>query len=203
MAEVVLSLPELYQKRYGYKTKDFEPDFDAVPNPRNGRTAPDYRTGTLGIQYHLPVFIADPRQQDSRAFSGTAESEKGWYLPHPVISIESKKTIVETAMSERNGTVKELVSTSDYVISVKGFVISDDGEFPADDMEMLRTIYELNEPLSIRCSLTDIFLIRPDRKGSDQVVITELRFPEVSGIKNVRPYEMKMVSAAPFNLVSI
>jgi len=35
------------------------------------------------------------------------------------------------------------------------------------------------------------------------VVIRELTFPPVTGVKNVRPYELKMVSDEPFNVIII
>ncbi len=39
-------------------------------------------------------------------------------LPDAIISITGKKTIVETAMVERKGTVKELISVDDYDITI-------------------------------------------------------------------------------------
>jgi hypothetical protein len=201
MAEIIFSLPDLFEKAFGYKTQAFEPKFDKVPGKKDKSGNPDYAPGMLGIPYHLPVFVKDPNTSDSNGVNG--KEVGGWYLPHPVISIESRKTLVETPMVERNGTVKELIGIRDYEISVKGFVISTDNELARQQIEQLRTIYELNVPLSISCSLTDIFLVRAERGGSDQVVITSLSFPAVTGIKNVRPYEMKMLSNAPFNLIAI
>ena len=126
-----------------------------------------------------------------------------WDLPYPVISISSRKTIIETALTERRGTVKELVNIEDYQIVIKGFIIHPTNEFPENRVTTLRNIFEQNTVLSIKCPLTDIFLLRPDRSGSDQVVIKELKFPAITGIKNVRPYELHLVSDEPFNLLSI
>jgi hypothetical protein len=86
---------------------------------------------------------------------------------------------------------------------IKGFIIGNANEFPETDVTRLRNIYEQNVALSIQCPLTDIFLLRPDRSGSDQVVIKELTFPAITGVKNVRPYQVRMISDEPFNLVSI
>ena len=55
----------------------------------------------------------------------------------------------------------------------------------------------------MRCALTDIFLVRPDRGGSDNVVITSMEFPAVKGIQNVKPYVLKLLSDAPFNLIKL
>ena len=91
----------------------------------------------------------------------------------------------------------------DYDIVIKGFIITNANEFPENDVTTLRNIYEQNVALSIQCPLTDIFLLRPDRSGSDQVVIRELKFPAINGVKNVRPYELRLVSDEAFNLISI
>ena len=93
--------------------------------------------------------------------------------------------------------------TGDYEIVVKGFIIKEGNEFPEQKVTMLRRIYEQQAPVSVKCPLTDIFLLRPDRSGSDQVVLSELKLPGVTGVKNVWPYELHMISDAPFNLLAI
>ena len=205
MAEISFSLADLFEQTFGYKTQAFDPDFSPVTgynaparSEQGAYGAPYYANDSLGNEYYMPVTITYPEGTDSAP--GTL---KKWNLPYPVISITSRKTIIETPLTERRGTVKELINIRDYEIVVKGFIISNANEFPESDVITLRTIYEQNTALSIQCPLTDIFLLRPDRSGSDQVVITELKFPSAAGIKNVRPYEIHMLSDEPFNLISI
>jgi hypothetical protein len=124
-------------------------------------------------------------------------------LPNPVVSIESKKYIIDTALTERRGTVKEMINTSDYEITIRGLIIGSTHDFPEDQIAMLRDAYEQNKPVSIASAVTDIFLLRPDRSGSDKVVIAEMRMPVIPGVKNVRPYELKLISDETFNLISI
>jgi hypothetical protein len=137
--------------------------------------------------------------------NGAADSTGGplqhWQLPHPVVSVSSRKLLVETPLTGRSGTVKECIAIHDFEITIKGFLIGGDGAFPERDITALRTIYELNETIGISCALTDIFLLRPGRKGSDQVVIKEMKLPQICGVKNVRPYELLLVSDEPFNLI--
>ena len=219
MAEISFSLAALFEKSFGYKTKAFDPDFSSVTGvhaplrtEQGTNGSPYYAKDALGTEYFMPVALTFPDvsplpdSPSGNAFSkgdGTLSILKKWNLPYPVISIASRKTIIETPLTERRGTMKELINIQDYEITVKGFIVSGNGEFPENDIITLRTIYEQNASLSIQCALTDIFLLRPDRSGSDQVVIKELRFPTISGIKNVRPYELLMVSDEPFNLISI
>jgi hypothetical protein len=218
MAEISFSLAALFEKTFGYKTRAFEPQFRQLkgnnPPERKEQGAggsPYYANDALGTEYYMPVTLTYPdmssRQETPPGVTATNNNSfsvhKKWNLPYPIISIESKKTIVETALTERRGTVKELIAIKDYEITIKGFLIAPTHEFPEQDVTTLRTIYEQNTAISIQCPLTDIFLLRPDRSGSDQVVISELKFHAIIGIKNIRPYELKMLSDEPFNLLSI
>lgn len=212
MAEISLSLADLFEQAFGYKTRAFEPRFHRA-NKRGqeqGKAgAPFYAKDALGHEYFMPVTISYPDTStassppsgvtgDSRSFA----SKKSWQLPYPVISIESAKTIVRTQLTERRGTVKEQINIADYQMTIRGMIL-DESEFPEAAISTLRDIYERNTPLSIQCPLTDIFLLRPDRSGSDQVVISELKLPAAGSSENVRPYELKLISDEVFNLISI
>lgn len=196
MASISFNLPELFERTFGYKTTAFSPEFAPVDSGKDVQSV-RYASGLLGQHYYLPVTIAYSTNGDANDRATT------WQLPHPVVAIRSKKNIVETIVVGRNGTVKELIGTQDYEIEIKGFMVGKDNEFPEDDMIRLRTIYELSRAVEMRCALTDIFLVRPERGGSDNVVITSLEFPAVTGIKNVKPYELKLLSDAPFNLIKL
>ena len=200
MAQLSFDLAELFQTTFGYKSPAFNPDFNKAtgdklsPRTETGAYGAGYYTSYhSGVEYYMPVKLG-------YVDNGITTE---WDLPYPVISISSKKTIIETPLTERRGTVKELINIRDYEIVVKGFIINAVNEFPESKVTSLRSIYEQNTPLSIKCPITDIFLLRPDRSGSDQVVITGLKFPAVTGVKNIRPYELHLVSDEPFNLISL
>ena len=226
MAEISFSIADLFEQTFGYRTQAFDPKFkpvvgnggaDSLARIEFGAHGSEYYADdALGREYYMPVKITyddesgnggnttltDITGGNSGVISGGGVL-KEWYLPYPVISITSRKTIIETPLTERRGTVKELINIQDYEIIIKGFIVSTSNEFPENDATTLRTIYEQNVAISIQCPLTDIFLLRPDRSGSDQVVIRELKFPAITGIKNIRPYELHLVSDEPFNLISI
>ena len=204
MAEISFSLCTLFEKTFGYKTRAFDPEFSKAQGylapsriEQGAQGSPYYANDSLGMEYFMPVTLVFP---DSSAPNPAMNK---YNLPYPVISISSRKTIVETPLTERRGTVKELINTTDYDIVIRGFIIGIGNEFPETEVTALRTVYEQNTALSLQCPLTDIFLLRPDRKGSDQVVITDLSFPSIAGVKNVRPYELRLVSDEAFNLVEI
>lgn len=120
-----------------------------------------------------------------------------FFLPYSVIKISGKKTIVKTAMAERQGTVKELYSTDDYSISLKGFFIDDKNRlWPEEDLKAFKRLFELQTAVELDNALTDVFL------GSDQkVVIESFELPEVEGgRKHVRPFNIQLESDSIFTL---
>jgi hypothetical protein len=215
MAEISFNLADLFEKTFGYKTQAFDPEFAPVlsikaPSRMEQGTygSPFYAKDEIGTEYFMPVTLTytDTTATVSGGSASTNNPNsplKKWNLPYPVISITSRKTIIETPLTERRGTVKELINIQDYEIVIRGFIIGNQDDFPENDIATLRTIYEQNTSLSMQCPLTDIFLLRPDRSGSDNVVIREIKFPTITGVKNIRPYELHMVSDEPFNLISI
>lgn len=219
MAEIAFDLAQLFESTFGYKTQAFEPDFEEVKGIKPpGRVEQGvygsayYGRSALGREYYMPVTLtypderALPSSSPDLAFSDgddTVTVLKKWDLPNAVIAISSRKVIVETPMTERRGTVKELINIEDYEIVVKGFIIGASNEFPEAEVATLREVYEQNVALSIQCPLTDLFLLRPGRNGSDKVVIKELKLPIVTGVKNIRPYELVMASDEGFSLVLV
>ncbi len=213
MARISLSLVDLYKKAFGMSPEAFKPNFPKTYGEVEGMRAgsgmggsPYYEEGINGKVF-MPVTIRfEDEGQTAFGGAGSASDQKpnkSWQLPNPVVSIESRKHIIDTALTERRGTVKEMINTSDYEIMIRGLIVGPTHDFPEDQIAMLRDAYEQNKPVSIASAVTDIFLLRPDRSGSDKVVIAEMRLPVIRGVKNVRPYELKLISDEAFNLISI
>jgi len=197
--EVDLSLTDMFEKQFGYQMPDWTPKLDPVYGDTLGtRQNNGFAAGTayygkdqLGREVYLPITITYPDLTNNNL-------PKDLVLNYAVIAVTSRKKIVETPMTERKGTVKELIQIEDYRITIKGFLINTkSNQLPEVDVTNLRMVYECNLPVKLKCALTDIFL------GSDQVVITDFNFPDVKGVKNVRPFELQLVNDAPFNLIDI
>ena len=199
MANLSFSLADLFEQTFGYKTSAFNPDFDFLPVAATTSVAgsPYYKQDALGREYFMPVTLMIPSNDGSNN-----TQLQPYDLPYPIISVSSKKTIIETPLTERRGTVKEVINSMDYEIVIKGFIIGPTGSFPEAEVTKLRDAFEQNTAMSIKCPVTDIFLVRPGRSGSDMVVIKELSFPPVTAIVNVRPYELRLVSDEPFSLIA-
>jgi hypothetical protein len=134
----------------------------------------------LGRWYFLPVIIE--------------HKGKEYEMPNAVISIRGKKTIVETAMVGRKGTVKELISVNDYEINIAGKV--QDIDFPDKGIADLNELYNINESVVLKCALTDIFL-----DDDDRVVIKDIDFTEIGGSETVQVFKMSLVTDRSFELL--
>src|SRR4051812_3501520 len=152
MAE--FNLKEIFAQQFGYTPQDFKIDEkDVRKKSTPGNHGSYYGKDTQGRDVFMPMTI------------------DGLKLPYVWISVRASKTIVETPMTERFGTVKELISINDYEFAVKGLVIGHDGRFPEDDIEALRDLFQKNRAVAVKSILTDIYLLSTTNKGQDYVVI--------------------------------
>jgi len=115
-------------------------------------------------------------------------------LDSVLININQSKNVVTTEVQGRSGTIKEYISKGDYVISINGFLVSDDNDsYPA---EQLRTLNEiLNAPISL--DFTSEFL---DKFGSFDLVITDFSFPQEAGFRNRQAFSINALSDNPIEL---
>ena len=115
-------------------------------------------------------------------------------IPNAIISIRGKKSIVETAMVGRKGTVKELISVDDYEIRIAGVCL--DVDFPDQQINALNELYNINESVTLKCALTDIFL-----DEEDKVVIKSIDFAEMKGCETAQVFTMELVTDRSFELI--
>lgn len=173
-------IKDIFKKAFGY---DAPPNFSiekAEPRKESSDLGqPFYYEDDLGREHFLPVFIDN------------------LLIPFAVVSINTKKTIVSTAMPERGGSVHEIISVDDYDINIKGILINDDNNFPEGDIIDIQKLFELNKSISLRSALTDIFLKGENYHG---VVIKSINYPAVSGVEHAKPFEIVCVSDMIFTL---
>lgn len=138
------------------------------------------RRDSLGRYYFLPVTLV--------------HKGKEYEIPNAVISLTGKKTIIETAMVGRKGSVKELINIDDYEINVQGVALSDD--FPESILSELEELYNINESITLKCALTDIFLEEDDR-----VVIKSIELSDMKGTEEFQVLKMNLVTDRNFELI--
>ena len=109
------------------------------------------------------------------------------------ISVSLRKHIVKTPVSGRQGSVKELIGAEDYLITMQGVLYSQDGNYPEEQVQILKELSDKNEPLKIENRLTDILEI-------DTVVIESLDFATTDKV-NVQPFTLKLISDNEFEAI--
>lgn len=183
-----INLNQLFQKAFGVSMPDYQLNQLDKPAPLNNSIygTPFYGNNPLTGQYYfLPAFL-------------DINDDSDYTLPFPIIRIQNQKVIIETPMTERKGSVVEMVSQESWKINIKGFIISPNGQYPEAEIKRMVEVYELNKALRLRCALTDLCL-----QADDRVVIKSLNFPEVKGVEHVKPYEMELVSVSIFDLIDL
>lgn len=118
---------------------------------------------------------------------------KDYEIPNAVISFTGKKNVVETAMVGRKGSVKELISIDDYEISIQGIASSDD--FPEAAIAELNELYTINEAITLKCALTDIFMEEDDR-----VIIRSIDISDMKGSETFQVFKIDLVTDRSFEL---
>ena len=169
------------------KKKSDESDFDfgetIERREYNMNGVSFYGNNNNGNEVFLPIWLIRP--DGSRLL-----------LQNTVSDFSNKKTIVETPLVNRKGTVKEEISISDWEINVKGIIVSADFDYPDEQVSELNELYESDDSLGIENARSSLVL-----GGNEMVVIKSLRFPELKGMKNVQPFEMNLVSDLEFDLI--
>ena len=125
----------------------------------------------------------------------------GLQLPNePIVSVSIKKKVVETALygNKRKGTVKEIISTEDYQLKIKGVAVNynDTVNYPRDVIEQINELFLRNEALEIVSPLTELL-------GIDFVVLKSLALPEMVGVQHAQAYQLSAVSDEEFILEEV
>jgi hypothetical protein len=100
-------------------------------------------------------------------------------------------------MPERGGSVHELISIDDYVFTIKGLLVNEDGEFPEKDIISLHEIFKINASVRLRSALSAIVL---NGNFDERVIIRAVDWPVISGVEHVKGFEVKVESDMIFDL---
>jgi hypothetical protein len=145
-----------------------------------------YAKNANGIEMFLPIWLI--KQNNEKVL-----------LQNTVSNISNRKTIIETPLVNRQGTVKEEIAITDWTISVRGVIVSQDRiNYPDEMVSELKKLYAENTALGIENARTSLLL-----DDSEKVVIKSLAFPELSGRKHCQSFEMELVSDLNFDLYII
>ena len=185
-----IDLNKIFNDAFGYNPPAKLPNIPNAPDELRESKAtgqPYYDEDIFGREFFLPVRLDDQ------------------LIPFAVMGMTWKKTIVSTAMPERGGSVKELISIDDYMFNIKGILISPDNDFPEAGIIDLKRIWLKNSSVTLRSVISDLILSgRSNIKGEDpyghRVVVKEIKWPPVSGVEHAKPFEIELESDLIFDL---
>ncbi|MDD2965542.1 MAG: DUF6046 domain-containing protein [Bacteroidales bacterium] len=158
------------------------PKYDPILIPARKETSelgvPFYSVNNVGMEIFMPVWL------------------NGLQLENTVVSMSLKKIIVETPLTGRSGSVKEMISTADWEIDIKGIIVSNSNDYPDAEVKELKDLIDLNEALEIQNVLTAICL-----SEGQKVIVDEFRLLDNRGVDNAQPFEIRLTSDIPFELI--
>ncbi len=175
-------LGEIFRKTFGYEAPVTQTPTIPKAADRQSQSSlgqPYYATDIFGREFFLPVTINDV------------------LIPFAVLGMTWKKTIVETPMPERGGSVNELISIDDYQFNLKGILIENETVFPEGEIIKQHDLFKVNASRTMRSVISDIVL---SGLADHRIIIKEVKWPQVSGIEHVKPFEMDMKSDMIFDL---
>ena len=183
---LLFGLQNAVEKKLFGNTSDTSDYSFAIPSERreyNIKGSPFYGLNNNGNEVFLPIWLI---KADGTKFM----------LQNTVSSIVSKKTIVETVLVNQHGSVKEEISMDDWDLAVKGIIVSPDMYYPDQQVADLKALYKLSESHGIENARTSLLF-----EDNEKVVMKNLKFPEIKGMKNVQAFECDLVSDIEFKLI--
>ncbi len=131
-------------------------------------------------------------------FEDESEDDGFVFPSDPQIAVAGQNTIAKRSVlknfgiDKSRGTVKELWSTGDYSITISGMFISNNGQYPYNDVLALRNYCEARRPLCIQAEVLLPLGIR-------RIVVDSLSLPHTNGMAN-QNYIIQATSDDDFEL---
>lgn len=115
------------------------------------------------------------------------ETETGLYFSTVLFDVSHQKNIVKTSIVGRSGTIKEYIADGDYVINIKGAFVSQDNNYPLDEVTEFIRLMKLPAALECTSKLLQLFEI-------DDIVVESYALPQKAGYQNTQLFEINAVS---------
>lgn len=189
----VLNLADLFREVHGYTpakiagmptTIDLGPQAQVQPVTRKTENLygqPYYQKDMLGQEVFCPMTID--------------VDGKDYFFPYTVMGFSRALVTVETEMTELGGSIDEIISLSDFAITMRGFLMGQYGQFPDDEITMLNDVMEAAKVVRLKSAYSDLYLRR-----NDNILIKKMDAPETTGVIGVRPFALQAKSSNIFTL---
>ena len=104
-----------------------------------------------------------------------------------LIDSSMQKNIVVTSIQGRNGTVKELISNSDYRVRMRGTLAGNGQEYPYEAVAKMKELAGLPAAFPVSGWLFEVL-------GISYLVVESLEFPTVAGQGNTQGFVLNCIS---------
>ncbi len=195
--EYRIDLKALTAEAFGYsplQRYQLPPEPRPTEQPRAQPPAPELH-GSAGLNLlRLPAFCR-VSFQPVRTNAGLFE---GLELIDPLITVAQPLNIVVTAITGRQGTVKEYIGQGDYEVAIRGIMATDPFadnrfEYPLPQVQRMRDMCQLGVSLPVSGWLLDVF-------GVKNLVIKNANYESLPGFTNLQAYELQCLSDDPIEL---
>jgi len=124
---------------------------------------------------------------------GSNLSYLGIEMDMVLMEISMGKNIIKTSIQGRNGTIKEYVSDSDYMINVSGRLSLKTSDYPESQVNRLIEICKVPDVIPVTSDFLTMF-------GINEVVIESYKIPQEKGFRNEQAFELSLLSNDPIVL---
>lgn len=112
-----------------------------------------------------------------------------------IIEVSRTKNVIRNKVAGRDGTVKELVSASDYYLTIKGGLFeAEPYTYPQQQMATFNALMDLNEPLKVESDYLQLFDVY-------EIVVTRHKSPQRRGVQNAQLFEITALEDKPLELI--
>ncbi|MCA2854710.1 MAG: hypothetical protein IM572_06275 [Chitinophagaceae bacterium] len=112
---------------------------------------------------------------------------------HSITDVSRKKTIVKTHIKGKTGSVKEMIGSEDYEVTITGVITGENGQYPTQEVDQLKQFLDSNEPINV----VSEFL---NNKGIFTIVIENFTLPQTAGGISKQEFTINAISDDPIAL---
>lgn len=214
--QIQIPIPTLFTQVFGiagplvrsyYPSKEEQKNYDPkyLINANEAEST-DTVTSSLGTVVQFPMAFVGNQEYLYRSNGKLLKKfMQGMYLPFTSVATFSRnKRITETYMSGQNGSVIEEYGFEPWDIRVQGFILKNDkltvsgASTVEDQVRELKQWESLSDAIQVKGKHFELLDIH-------RVAITSLNFPDArnSNIEVVRPFEMRLRSVEPIELIAL
>lgn len=149
-------------------------------------------TSYLGTPIYSNLIINDGQYQD--VVTGDIIKYEGIRIDTALFTVSGEKNIVITDIQGRDGSIKELIATKDYVIQIQGLLVSNKiNVAPLAAKNTLIKICNAKSSVEVVSSFLNDF-------GIYNIIIQSYSIVEVQGKRNSIAFSLNCLSDIPYDL---